>query len=94
MIRNYDRDVIILEDEYQDVLNVKFNEQQELQDLAERVDVIKRTQSVAAFMEKTGRTQSRFMSMAGGNYANRTASHAQSPMGIYKGKTPVILEED
>lgn len=76
-IRNYDRDIIILEDEYQDVLKVKFSEEQELQDIAERVDVIKRTQSVAAHMEKVGRTQSRFMSVAGGEMMyQRTKSHA------------------
>ena len=51
-IRNYDPDVIVLEDEYQQVLKIQFDEGQELADLAERVDVIKRTTSVAALMEK------------------------------------------
>lgn len=65
-IRNYDKDIIVLEDEYQDVLRIKFKEEEELEDLAERVDVIKRTRSVAADLEsKPGRTQSRFMSVAG-----------------------------
>jgi hypothetical protein len=67
-IRNYDRDVVILEDEYQEVLKFKFNEEQELVDIAERVDVIKRTQSVAAHMNATGRTQSRFMSVSADLY--------------------------
>jgi len=46
-IRNYDPELIILEDEYQEVLKMKFNEAEELADIAERVDVIKRTTSVA-----------------------------------------------
>ena len=46
-IRNFSPEQIILEDEYQEVLRMKFTEEEELHDLAERVDVIKRTQSVA-----------------------------------------------
>jgi len=50
-IRNFSPEAIILEDEYQEVLNIKFKEEAELTDLAERVDVIKRTQSVAAELD-------------------------------------------
>lgn len=50
-IRNFSPEAIILEDEYQEVLNFKFKEEAELTDLAERVDVIKRTQSVAAELD-------------------------------------------
>jgi hypothetical protein len=46
-IRNFSPEQIILEDEYQEVLRLKFQEEEELNDLAERVDVIKRTQSVS-----------------------------------------------
>lgn len=42
-IRNYSPETIVLEDEYQDVLRMKFSEEEELAELAERVDVIKRT---------------------------------------------------
>lgn len=64
-IRNYNPDVIVLEDEYQDVLRMKFKEETELADLAERVDVIKRTQSVADELGlQKGRSKSRFMSVA------------------------------
>jgi len=65
----------VLEDEYQDVLRIKFKEEQELEDLAERVDVIKRTKSVAAEMTAMGRTKSRLQSVAARNMSyNRTMS--------------------
>ncbi len=73
-IRNYDPDVIVLEDEYQQVLKIQFDEGQELADLAERVDVIKRTTSVAALMEKQGRSQSRFMSTASFNIRSQSTN--------------------
>lgn len=75
-IRNYDPDVVVLEDEYQQVLKLQFEEGQELADLAERVDVIKRTTSVAAVLEKAGRTQSRFMSTT--SFNARSQSTVQS----------------
>ena len=46
-IRNYSRENIILEDDYQEALKVKFDEDQHELDLAERVIVIQRTISVA-----------------------------------------------
>lgn len=49
------------------MLKIQFNEEQELADLAERVDVIKRTTSVADAMMRQGRSQSRFMSSASFN---------------------------
>lgn len=62
---------------------MKFKEEQELADLAERVDVIKRTQSVAeALLDRPGRTASRFMSVTAGNM--RSASSNDLPFG-YKG---------
>lgn len=92
-IRNYDRDVVILEDEYQAVLKIKFNAEQELADLAERVDVIKRTTSVALFNEKTGRTTSRFMSMAPTGAMGRNMS--MNPLYYNPNKKPpTILRED
>ncbi len=66
--------MIVLEDEYQQVLKIQFDEGQELADLAERVDVIKRTTSVAALMEKQGRSQSRFMSTASFNIRSQSTN--------------------
>lgn len=86
-IRNYNPDIIVLEDEYQEVLRMKFNEAEELADLAERVDVIKRTTSVAnALGASRGRTQSRFMSMAARNmsYNARAMSSNNDMLGDSK----------
>lgn len=44
-IRNYSKEKIILEDEYQAALNVKFDDDEPELDLAERVVVITRTAS-------------------------------------------------
>lgn len=45
-IRNYDPNIVILEDEYQEALKVKFEDDLDL-DLAERVQMITRTKSVS-----------------------------------------------
>lgn len=45
-IRNYDPNIVILEDEYQEALKVKFDDDID-QDLAERVEMITRTKSVS-----------------------------------------------
>ena len=45
-IRNYDPNIVILEDEYQEALKVKFDDDLD-QDLAERVEMITRTKSVS-----------------------------------------------
>jgi len=73
-IRNFSPEQIILADEYQDVLRLKFQEEEELHDLAERVDVIKRTQSVSdQLLGVRGRTESRFMSLSAQNMATNRA---------------------
>ena len=83
-IRNYSREAIILEDEYQEVLKMQFEEEAELIDLAERVDVIKRTSSVADRLgSEVGRVQGSFVSMSAMNMA-RTASQNESFSNLYK----------
>lgn len=88
-IRNYDPDVIVLEDEYQQVLKLQFDEGQELADLAERVDVIKRTTSVAAVMEKQGRSQSRFMSTTSFNIRSQSTNQNQL-VGLRQSEVKIV----
>ena len=66
LIRNYNRDLVNLEDAYQDLIKTKFDDKEPDLDLAERVDLIKRSTSIAFQQQHNGimNENSRFMSLA------------------------------
>ena len=66
LIRNYNRDLVNLEDAYQDLIKTKFDDNEPDLDLAERVDLIKRSTSIAFQQQHNGsmNENTRFMSLA------------------------------